>query len=83
VEETQEQAEGTDLMGREGSRDTGNMFLSGKGVHICFSLLWYGIVWGTEGPEASNLKDASSGKTGFGPQLVYASLPCTRRAVRI
>ena len=42
VGEIHEQAEGTDFTGRAVSRDTGNMFLSGKDVHICFSLLWYG-----------------------------------------
>lgn len=42
VGETHEQAEGTDFVGRAVSRDTGNMFLPGKDVHICFSLLWYG-----------------------------------------
>lgn len=37
VGETHEQAEGTDFAGRAVS-----MFLPGKDVHICFSLLWYG-----------------------------------------
>lgn len=46
VKETHRQVEDTHFTGRVMSRGTGNMFLPGNDVHICFSLLWYDAACG-------------------------------------